>query len=147
MELYCCGFAFDYKREHVLLIIKNRPQWQAGKANGVGGKIEEGEAPEKAMAREFLEEAEVAIAPEHWKLHVILGVSDVAKVYFYSTVMSNLTLSHLEGKVNDVREQFFVCNADSLPENVIPNLKWLVPLIARDQVETPISIREFQRGG
>ena len=37
---YVVGFAFDKKRENVALIQKNRPPWQKGKLNGIGGHIE-----------------------------------------------------------------------------------------------------------
>lgn len=59
--LYCLGFAFNLERTHVLLIRKNRPRWMAGRLNGIGGKIEEGETPAQAMVRECLEEAGLAI--------------------------------------------------------------------------------------
>lgn len=53
---YVLGFAFDFDLEHVALIRKNRPKWQAGRLNGIGGKVDEGEHPESAMVREFDEE-------------------------------------------------------------------------------------------
>lgn len=53
---YVVGFLFNEVRDNVLLIRKNKPAWQAGLLNGIGGKIEEGETPELAMIREFLEE-------------------------------------------------------------------------------------------
>lgn len=46
---YVVGFMLDQAREHVVLIEKNRPAWQAGKLNGVGGKVEPGEFPVNAM--------------------------------------------------------------------------------------------------
>lgn len=62
---YCLGFLFDPSFENVVLIKKNRPEWQAGKLNGVGGKIEEGETPLEAMVREFWEETTVLLPS--WK--------------------------------------------------------------------------------
>lgn len=62
MQEYACGFLFSEDRSRVLLIRKRRPAWQAGKLNGVGGKIEPGETPLQAMRREFREEAGVDIA-------------------------------------------------------------------------------------
>jgi 8-oxo-dGTP diphosphatase len=53
---FVLGFCFDFGYHNVLLIEKSRPTWQAGKLNGIGGKIEEGESPRVAMAREFQEE-------------------------------------------------------------------------------------------
>ena len=58
---YVLGFMFSRDLERVLLIRKNRPAFQAGKFNGIGGKIEGTvkplETPLQAMVREFEEEA------------------------------------------------------------------------------------------
>ena len=40
MQKYSLGFVFDLPVEKVLLIEKQRPEWQKGKLNGIGGKIE-----------------------------------------------------------------------------------------------------------
>lgn len=57
MKRYVAGFAFTADRAKVVLIRKNRPAWQAGHLNGIGGKIERGETPAQAMVREAQEEA------------------------------------------------------------------------------------------
>ncbi|RNJ49413.1 NUDIX hydrolase [Methylocystis hirsuta] len=56
---YVCGFLFNDSGSHVVMIRKNRPEWQAGKINGIGGKVEGGELLAEAMVREGLEEAGV----------------------------------------------------------------------------------------
>lgn len=53
---YVVGFVFDEYNKRVLLIKKNRPEWQVGKYNGVGGKVEDNETPYEAMVRECEEE-------------------------------------------------------------------------------------------
>jgi len=78
---YVLGFAFDAKKEKVVLIKKTRgPAELLGKLNGVGGKIEPRgsaprsaaewnalfEPPAEAMVREFLEETGVAIPDFLW---------------------------------------------------------------------------------
>ncbi len=57
MKNYVLGFVFSPDLSEVYLIRKNRPEWQAGFLNGIGGKVEEGEAEEQAMAREAWEES------------------------------------------------------------------------------------------
>ena len=57
---YSLGFIFDQARDHVLLIQKMRPAWQRGKLNGIGGKVEEGEAFLQAMIRECWEETGIS---------------------------------------------------------------------------------------
>lgn len=53
---YTLGFMFSEDLDKLALICKLRPQWMAGKCNGIGGKVEEGETPVEAMRREFREE-------------------------------------------------------------------------------------------
>jgi 8-oxo-dGTP diphosphatase len=45
MNKYVVGFLFNSDTNKVCLIKKNRPQWQKGRLNGVGGHIEDGKAP------------------------------------------------------------------------------------------------------
>jgi 8-oxo-dGTP diphosphatase len=67
MTRYVVGFMFDAMGNNVVLIKKTKPQWQAGKLNGVGGKVEPGETPHQAMAREFQEESGVLTPPAWWE--------------------------------------------------------------------------------
>ena len=52
MSAYTLGFVFDSSQEKVLLVHKQRPAWQAGKVNGIGGKVELGETPHTGIVRE-----------------------------------------------------------------------------------------------
>lgn len=68
---YVLGFYFDEASDNaVLLIRKEKPDWQKGLLNGLGGSIEDGETTQAAMAREFQEEAGVKISSSEWE-HVI----------------------------------------------------------------------------
>lgn len=79
---YVAGFLFSTDRQRVVLIRKNRPSWQAGKLNGVGGHIEFGETPEMAMEREFSEE--VGCAGFVWQpVSVLFGKT--FHVHFFMT--------------------------------------------------------------
>lgn len=67
MDKYVLGFVFD-KQDRILLIKKNRPAFQKGKLNGLGGKVEykdtlykEMENPVQAMKRESYEEANLRV--------------------------------------------------------------------------------------
>src|SRR5690242_4185314 len=86
---YILGFAFNRDKSKVLLIKKNRPQWQAGFFNGIGGKIEDFDASTAdAMVREFREETGIVTSPEQWNQY-----AKVASPYFdvtcYWTVVDN----------------------------------------------------------
>jgi 8-oxo-dGTP diphosphatase len=67
MTNYVLGFCFDSAGKNVVLIRKTKPAWQAGKFNGVGGKIETRESQGQAMVREFYEEAGVMTTPDNWE--------------------------------------------------------------------------------
>lgn len=71
---YVLGFAFNEIRESVVLIEKNRPEWQAGKHNGIGGKIEEfDETPLDAMIREFKEETGCETTEADWHYFAVIN--------------------------------------------------------------------------
>lgn len=53
---FCVGFLFSQSGCFVALVHKKRPAWQAGKMNGIGGGVEEGETAIEAQRREFKEE-------------------------------------------------------------------------------------------
>lgn len=64
---YSVGFAFSADRKFVALIEKQRPKWQAGKLNGIGGHVEEGEPFAVAQQREFWEETSIVIPANSWR--------------------------------------------------------------------------------
>lgn len=67
MIQYTAGFAFN--GSNVLTIKKTKPTWQAGKLNGVGGKVELFDADfYTAQAREFFEETGIVTSPGDWTL-------------------------------------------------------------------------------
>src|SRR5437588_12445111 len=72
MMKYCLGFAFDNAGQNVVLIRKKKPEWQAGKLNGVGGKIEELETVYEAMSREFQEETGIITIPRDWRAYLYM---------------------------------------------------------------------------
>lgn len=66
---YVLGFAFDAKKQNVVLIEKQKPEWQKDKYNGVGGKVEPNDLGiHYAMVREFYEETGVVTDENQWHL-------------------------------------------------------------------------------
>lgn len=59
--------AFLFWRDQVLLVQKNRPEWQAGLWNAIGGKVEDGETLEQANVREFGEETGLLLPGVEWR--------------------------------------------------------------------------------
>ena len=118
---YVCGFLFSNDEEHVAVIEKKKPDWQAGFHNGIGGKIERGEDAYQAMIREFDEEA--GIYTEHWNQFATVSGRGW-KVTFFRAKSNDVfhCRSLTEETVKVVRV------ADIVTMKVIPNLKWLIPM-------------------
>lgn len=112
---YVIGFYFY--GSYVALIKKNRPDWQTGLLNGIGGHIEDGENPLGAMTREFKEEAGIVA---QWQYFCTM-VFDNALIYCFKSFGSQEIKTMTDEKV----DWFLHSN---LPSNVIDNINWLVPL-------------------
>ncbi|HYE21545.1 MAG TPA: NUDIX domain-containing protein [Tepidisphaeraceae bacterium] len=134
MRLYVCSFAFPPGRDRVLLIRKNRPAWQAGKLNGVGGKIEPGETPRQAARREFEEETGLAL-PEAVFEHVLTlsGPDDISVPDRPGPIGWQGHFFRVICDVNAARsvtdEALEIHSAGALPDSVIPNLRWIIPMM------------------
>jgi len=119
---YVVGFLFNLPKDMVVLIKKEKPSWQKGKLNGVGGKIEEGESPLEAMIREFKEETNVDI--KDWIEFAEMNLNHTGeKVFFFTACELYQPLTSL------TEEQvgwYHINKLDHQP--IIPNLKWLIPL-------------------
>jgi 8-oxo-dGTP diphosphatase len=123
MKRYTCGFCFNEAMDRVVLIQKNRPAWQAGKLNGVGGHVEDGESPIDCMIREFQEEAGVTL--EKWT-HVLTLRFQYAEVEFFA-IKSQSGFVYSVGMTD---EGIWKGNPD-LPENqshMIENIPYLIGL-------------------
>jgi 8-oxo-dGTP diphosphatase len=129
MKEYVLGFMFDIPAEQVLLIKKAKPDWQAGRLNGVGGKVERYEVPHAAMVREFKEET--GVDEENWE-ETILFYNDMAVVYCFRAFRPIKTLhtARLNTQVSLAEEPCEIYSVKFLPSTVLPNLHWLVPFHA-----------------
>jgi 8-oxo-dGTP diphosphatase len=124
MKKYVIGSAYNKDRSKLVLIKKNRPTWQAGKLNFVGGKLENYDAtPLDGIVREFNEETGVFIAPKEWKQFGVLAGPDYEITLFktFTDVVYNVQT------VTDESIRIFDTNAIPF-ESCIPNLSWLVPM-------------------
>lgn len=81
--LWVNGFAFTRNRKHVLLIEKTKPDWQAGRLNGIGGKVEYRETPLDAMVREMREEAGITLTD--WRHFVTMNIAGAGQMFCYVT--------------------------------------------------------------
>lgn len=125
---YVVGFAFSLGSHKVALIRKERPEWQKGKLNGIGGHIEPGESPSQAMTREFEEETGVKIPLRNWNLFVHM-LFPSAEIYFFKTLVPLLIF---ENNIHTTTDEHIIKidHRELGQAGVIPNLRWLVPLAA-----------------
>lgn len=125
MKNYVLGFLFSSGRGRVALIRKNKPQWQAGLLNGIGGKIEDtDESPEFALSREFKEEAGANIHPGEWEPFCKMHGDDFT-VYCFK-FFSDLAFESLRTCTDElvVERQVHALNYFEC----VSNLSWLIPM-------------------
>ena len=129
--MYCVGFLFY--GDKVLLIRKEKPEWQKGKLNGVGGKVEKGETARDAMVREMKEETGIVTQPSEWTLFCHLEGPDWKVECFCAASEVPVQPQILTDEV----PSWFSTN--ELGKWVIPNLLWLIPMAhcAWDHAEAP----------
>lgn len=120
---YVAGFMLSYDLQNVALIKKNRPKWQAGKLNGIGGHIEPGETPVEAMAREFEEETGMKTNEALWFNYAKIHEEGDFTVHFF------VTQGDLYNLMSKTDEQVSIIQTIALNEfDTIENLPWLIPL-------------------
>ena len=123
MKKFVVGFAFDNTLSNVVMIRKNRPEWQKGSLNGVGGHIEDGEIAIEAMAREFREETGVYTALSAW-IPVLSLYFDYAVVEFFAC-KNDLVFN--EAKTN-TDEEVVKVNLDITDDLMVENLPAVIEL-------------------
>lgn len=122
VEDYVCGLMFT-SYNFVMLIRKARPEWQAGRFNGIGGKVEDGEFPVNAMVREFREETGVDTVTHNWRMFANVVNKDGSIVHFFVGHMTGVpAITACE------EEPVSLFSIRDLPANVINNIRWLIPL-------------------
>lgn len=121
-QKYVCGFAFNLTESRVALMLKNRPEWQKGFFNGIGGKMEDGENPGSAMSREWDEETDVTQPVGGWDRFCSLFGVDYEVHFFRCNASIEDIVSMSAG---ETVAAFDLCN---LPANCLYNLRWLIPL-------------------
>lgn len=121
MTKYVVGFMFDPKQYGVLLIEKQKPSWQKGKLNGIGGKVEEGETSLEAMRREFIEE--VGVDYKDWLQVITMSGSD------WKVDVFTATTNDVHGFKQMENEKPLYIGLHELDDfELISNLYWLIPM-------------------
>lgn len=127
MTRYVLGFRFSEDREKVILIKKLRPAWQQGLWNGVGGHIEESESSFDAMQREFKEETGKSILD--WEYcGVIESLESMVHIF-----RSFGDFKSIKSNTDETIEAVAINQLDLM--DVIPNLRWMVPMLLEKEVQ------------
>lgn len=135
MIRYVCGFLFSPDGDEVALVEKRKPAWQAGRHNGIGGKIEENETPYDAMVREFREETGADILD--WEEFTTIR-SENFEVSFFRAFSPDIVLVKTMEEEPIVRIR--VRDIDTI--SIIPNLAYLIPMaLDRGIVNSTITIK------
>lgn len=139
MDRYTVGYAFDgdaTTSEHVVLIQKEAPQWQAGLFNGVGGKVEPGEDFKAAMSREFHEEAGLLVPVDRWDhFCTITRPGDFELRYYRSGGVDVDSCRTMEEEV------IFVARLHDLAHlPMLPNARWAAYLALDTKYEGVVEV-------
>lgn len=124
---YVAGFLFRAAGSEVALIRKTKPDWQRGKLNGIGGKVEPRESTVDAMLREFREET--GYTETRWTKFCTLSVPQ-ASITFFKSLYGNV--ADLKTTPDEHVSWFHVDTILNPPRvssvEVLPNLRWLIPM-------------------
>lgn len=118
---YVLGFLFKHDLSEVVLIKKNRPDWQKGFLNGVGGKINDGESSSAAMTREFFEETGCILYD--WEF-----VGEMSGTDWNVHVFKRATLT-LHGVNAATDEEIVIVKLDEIHSRrseLVSNIPWLI---------------------
>lgn len=122
---FVLGFLFNIDCTKVILIRKEKPYWQKGFYNGVGGKVQEGELPIEAMRREFREETGVDIF--YWKYFGYIYDFDNKISLFTSLCQTDSFVEiFVSNKTEELVAEIFLDNIKTIP--IVYNLHWLIPM-------------------
>lgn len=120
---YVNGFLFSSAGEVVTLILKNKPAWQRGRLNGLGGHIEENETPLAAMTREFREESD-GYNIKNWEHFCTLEGEKFQMYCFrsFNDAAYEIYCNGVEGEVGPYSSTKFT------ELECLTNLRWLIPM-------------------
>jgi 8-oxo-dGTP diphosphatase len=127
---YVVTFLFTTNMNEVWMVEKQKPDWQKGCLNGIGGKIEKDELPIEAAIRELKEEAGVD-KMNLWELGYMFGTNNDSsgfKVWVFTGV-TDLELKTMETEqillknINEIKDFAHIENVPMLIEACLYKLK------------------------
>lgn len=119
---------FSRDLQEVMLVLKDRPDWQKGRLNLVGGKIEENEISYDAAMREMHEETGLYC-------NIVLNgkiIGDDFEVFCYSGISDKKEISQGIGETESVA---WYSLPDILSDSrLIENLKTIIPAMLNNSI-------------
>lgn len=129
MKNYVLGFLFSKDVSQVVMIQKNHPDFMAGKLNGLGGLIQEGETALEAMIREFKEESGLSITD--WVMFkTITGENPAGEGYAIFCYQASSEDYH-KAKTNSDELVWLVPTTNLDQQKLVAPCLELIPLAAR----------------
>ena len=142
MKNYTLGFMFSENKQEVLLIQKDRLEWQAGKLNGIGGKQEPNDSTSlDTQIREFKEETGIDTKISDWELFCIIygtetknktgtKIGSTYRIYCYKAFNNSLYDARVvETEIPMVLDLFNPEREDHIKYfPILPNVNWLIPM-------------------
>jgi 8-oxo-dGTP diphosphatase len=130
-KLQTAGFLLDPTGTRAVVVRKNRPAYLAGLLNGVGGKVEAGETPAECQAREFAEEAGVAIPAAGWLPVATIDTDHGTRVFFFAAVApDDATFATARTCTDEPIETWAIDDliAPTLGAPCVESLRYLLPM-------------------
>jgi 8-oxo-dGTP diphosphatase len=150
MTDYVAGFLVQpdpagLSRSRLTLVRKSHPEWQRGRLNGVGGRVELGETWAEAMVREFAEEAGIRTPRDCWEYRLELLCGRRRTHWFVLFDDQGLRLPPPPRPDDDEPVDWYY--EDGLPANILDNLRWIVPLCLDRRVRDVVRVSYASEGG
>jgi 8-oxo-dGTP diphosphatase len=132
MQHFVLGFAFNSAKDIVVLIEKQKPDWQKDLLNGVGGKVEPKETPRDAMIREFKEETGLETAAFEWDLFATLEGNNYLMYCFRLFTDDIMKVKTMEAELIQKVTVTYALGKAPIEAPIVNSLKVLLPM-ALDQ--------------
>lgn len=121
---FVVGFLFNKAGSRVAMVQKNRPAWQAGKLNGCGGLIKDGESAGAAMVRECQEEMGAKTRVGDWRL-VAVQQFPIGSCHYFSLFDDG---AFQQAKTLTDEPVIYVHTDTLAGRNLVANANYLIPL-------------------
>lgn len=123
--LICNEYHGDPARSTFLLVRKEKPDWQRGLWNAVGGKLERGELVKNAMAREFVEETGITQKLNWDRFCIEEGHTYI--VHFFRSFLDTIPEVPPENDAGELLAWHDLAGIRSRSD-LVGNLHWLIPM-------------------